>query len=284
MIIRRTIEETRAFLREARREGRVVGLVPTMGALHEGHGELLRRGRGECDVLVASIFVNPTQFNDPNDLLKYPRTPEADHAMCEACGVELVFEPSEAEMYPRGRVGTTVEVPGLSEILEGAQRPGHFRGVTTVVAKLFEIVRPDVAVFGQKDYQQLAIIRRMVEDLDMGVRLVGVETVREGDGLAMSSRNRRLEPEMRRAATVLRRALLAGEAAVEGGERLAGRVRQLVASAVESEGRARLGYAEVVDAESLAEVERLEPGRAAVVLLAATFGDVRLIDNTVLRP
>lgn len=277
-----TIAGTRLAIKEARRAGRTIGLVPTMGALHEGHAQLIRTCRDRCDFLAVSIYVNPKQFNDPGDLNRYPRTPEADHALCASLGVDLIFEPPDLEMYPRGHLGVTfVEVPGLSDTLEGASRPGHFRGVTTVVAKLFHILQPDLAAFGRKDFQQLAVIRRMVADQDMPVEILPVETVREPDGLAMSSRNRLLTPEHRRAAPILYRALREAAEAVSAGERNADRVRQILTSRIKSEAEADIDYAEVADANTLERVTATWPDEA-VALLAVRFGSIRLIDNLLL--
>jgi pantoate--beta-alanine ligase len=253
-----------------------------MGALHEGHTRLIERCRAEADYVVVSIFVNPTQFGPSEDLTRYPRTLEEDLRKCEAAGVDLVFTPTESTVYPHGRAATFVEVPGLSQVLEGASRPGHFRGVATVVLALFEIVRPDLAVFGQKDYQQQLLIRRMVEDLHVPVELVVAPTVREPDGLAMSSRNAYLSAAERAAATVLSRALRRAREAVAGGERDADRVRQILAETISSEELARLDYAQVVEADSLEPLERITPEHPAVALVAARIGATRLIDNAYL--
>ena len=279
------IDEIRAEVTRARSGGCRVGLVPTMGALHDGHGRLIeccRAGIGDGLVIV-SIFVNPIQFGPNEDFEQYPRTPAADLQWCAAAGGDLVFAPSAAEMYPRGlRETTFVEVPGLSSVLEGASRPGHFRGVATVVLKLLTITRPDVACFGAKDYQQQVVIRRMVADLNLPVAVCTVPTVREPDGLAMSSRNRYLEPDQRRAATVLYRALEWARAAVGAGEHDANRVRQILAETIQSEPSASLDYAEVADAETLELPAVIAPGRAAVGLLAVRIGTTRLIDNAIL--
>jgi len=221
-----------------------------MGALHEGHGALVDASVAECDVTVVSIFVNPLQFGPAEDFHKYPRDLEADKAFCQARGVDFIFAPSEKEMYPEPP-RAFVEVEELTAGLCGAFRPGHFRGVTTVVTKLFHIVMPDVAYFGQKDYQQLAVIRRMVDDLNFPVEIRGVPTVREADGLAMSSRNRYLNPEERRAATALYRGLTAAKALLEQGERNADRVRQRVREELAKEPLVREQYVEVVDADDL---------------------------------
>jgi pantoate--beta-alanine ligase len=269
----------------ARRAGRTIGLVPTMGALHDGHARLVEQCRAEVGdgLVVVSIFVNPTQFGPTEDFDRYPRTPEADHARCEAAGADLVFEPTARAMYPRSLAASTfVEVPGLSHVLEGASRPGHFRGVATVVLKLLAITQPDIAFFGAKDYQQQAVIRRLVADLDLPVTIRTAPTVREPDGLAMSSRNRYLDPDQRRAATVLFRALGRARSAVLAGERDANRVRQVLRETVESEVAAALDYAEVADAESLEPVVEIGPGRRAVGLLAVRIGTTRLIDNAIL--
>lgn len=279
--VARTIAEVREAVAGARISGHIIGLAPTMGALHAGHVDLIRRCKADSGFAVVSIFVNPTQFGPHEDLSRYPRTFEADLQACEAADADLVFAPGPVEIYPRGnRPSTAVEVPGeLADGLEGASRPGHFRGVATVVLKLFGIVRPDVAHFGRKDYQQLRVIRRMVADLDVPVDVREVPTVREADGLAMSSRNRYLGPDERRAATVLHRALVQAGRAVGEGERDGDRVRQILREAVESEPLAELGYAEVVDGETLAPLEKLGEGRPAVALLAARVGPARLIDN-----
>ena len=214
-----TIEGVRDHVAQAKRSGRVVALVPTMGALHEGHARLIEAARRDCDDVIVSIFVNPTQFGPNEDLSRYPRTIESDLATAGRAGADLTFVPAVDTIYPPGPLPTYVEVPRLSDVLEGASRPGHFRGVATVVLKLFGIVGPDVAYFGQKDYQQQLVLRRMVADLNVPIRIETVPTVREPDGLAMSSRNRYLGPEERRAATVLSRALQEAEATVRGGER-----------------------------------------------------------------
>jgi pantoate--beta-alanine ligase len=277
-----TIDEVRRAVRQARADGRVVGLVPTMGALHAGHVALIRECRREADFVVVSIFVNPTQFGPMEDLARYPRTPENDTRLCADGGAALVFGPTADAMYPPNSAKAYVEVPEISDRLEGTSRPGHFRGVATVVLKLLNIVGPDVAHFGEKDYQQLQVIRRMVADLNVPVAIRSVPTVREADGLAMSSRNRYLGTEDRAAAVVLSRALGAAVNAVRSGERSAERVRQILRSGIESEGRARLDYAEVADAESLTPIADLGAGRRAVALLAVRVGPARLIDNALL--
>jgi pantoate--beta-alanine ligase len=273
----------RTLVRGARDRGQRIGLVATMGALHVGHVELIRRCRQVADFVVVSIFVNPTQFGAGEDFGRYPRPLDADLQQCHSAGVDLVFVPSVATVYPRGAVSTFVEVPGLSDILEGASRPGHFRGVATVVLKLFELVRPDLAIFGQKDFQQQLVIRHMVEDLHVPVQLVIAPTVREADGLALSSRNRYLNPEERQAAPVLFRALERARRAVASGERQAERVRQILRETLKSEPSVQPDYAEVADAQTLEPLSDLGEDRAVVAVLAARLGSTRLIDNEILH-
>jgi pantoate--beta-alanine ligase len=278
-----SIEEVRAAVRLARARGQTIGFVPTMGALHEGHARLVRTARAETDFVIVSIFVNPTQFGPTEDFARYPRTPDADRARCEEAGADLIFSPTAETMYPRSREQATfVEVPGLSSVLEGAIRPTHFRGVTTVVLKLLGITQPDIAFFGQKDYQQQLIIRRMVADLDVPVTIRTVPTEREGDGLAMSSRNRYLGEDDRRAAVVLFQALERARAMVLAGEVDANRVRQELTRTIESERLARLDYAEVADAETLEPIAEILSEASVVGLLAVRFGATRLIDNAIL--
>ena len=278
-IVLESIDAVRGAVRVARAGRQVVGLVPTMGALHEGHARLIEACRAEAPFVVVSVFVNPTQFGPGEDFARYPRSPEADRRVCGDAGATVIFAPGVETMYPGGPAATFVEVPGLTDVLEGASRPGHFRGVATVVLKLLNIVGPDVAYFGEKDYQQLRVVRRMVADLDVPVTIRGVPTVREPDGLALSSRNRYLDPDQRRAATVLSRALRAAADAVAAGEADADRVRQVLKGTIESEGLARLDYAEVADADTLEPLKALGPGRRAVALVAARVGPARLIDN-----
>lgn len=265
--------------RAARREGKRLGFVPTMGALHEGHLSLVRAARAACGIVAASIFVNPTQFGPNEDLAKYPRSFERDRKLLEEEGVELLFAPPVEEMYPAGAV-TWVTVEELSGKLDGRSRPGHLRGVTTIVSKLFHVVEPDVAFFGQKDAAQVAIIRHMVRDLKFPVEIVVCPIVREADGLAMSSRNAYLDPEQRRQALVLHRTLMLVKELVDRGER---RAATLVAAAREEftrEPAVRLDYFEIVDAGSLDPVEDVSSG--ALVAVAAYVGTTRLIDNVVL--
>lgn len=260
--------------------GRRVALVPTMGALHEGHLTLIDEARRHADLVVVSIFVNPLQFNRSDDFDAYPRPIDDDLALCAAHGVEAVYAPRAPAMYPSG-FETHVNPGPLAEILEGAQRPGHFRGVTTVVAKLFGAVRPHVAVFGQKDFQQLAIIRRMTTDLDMGIEIVGMETVREADGLAMSSRNRRLSPAQRDAAVCVSQSLQAVADAVEHGVRDVAELTAIGRAVVEAQPLARFEHLEIVHPDSLQPLAVI--GDSAAAVTAIWFGDVRLIDNRMLR-
>src|SRR4051794_15253085 len=264
-----------------RRAGRRIALVPTMGALHTGHLELVRVAADHGDDVVVSIFVNPLQFDRSDDFAAYPRPIDDDVATCRAAGVHAIYAPTAPRMYPDG-FETSVEPGATAEPLEGAGRPGHFRGVCTVVCKLLNAVRPDVAVFGQKDFQQLAVVRRMVVDLDMGVDIVGVPTVREADGLAMSSRNRRLQPAQRSAAVCVSHGLAAAGDAFAAGERNAGRLADAAAAVVTEEPLARLEYIAVNDATSLAAVGVVTA--PVVVSCAIWFGEVRLIDNIVLDP
>ncbi len=269
-------ESLRARLDSARSAGLAVGAVPTMGFLHEGHLSLIRAAAASCDVVVTSVFVNPLQFGPAEDLAAYPRDLDSDRALAAAAGTDLLFAPSVEEMYPEA-VLTNVEVRGLGERLEGASRPGHFAGVATVVAKLFNIFGPCRAYFGEKDFQQVAVVKRMAADLSFPVEVVACPTVREPDGLALSSRNIYLSPAERAAAPVLYRALQAGVAAISGGERDPAKVREMVASTVRAEPLAELDYAAVVDAATLAEPPRL--AGEVRLLAAARFGSARLIDN-----
>jgi pantoate--beta-alanine ligase len=271
-----TIAEARARLDACRSAGLRVGLVPTMGFLHAGHGSLMERAVAECGATIATIFVNPLQFGPTEDLAAYPRDIDRDTAMAADAGIGVLLVPSVEEMYPEP-VRTTVTVDGVSATMEGAARPTHFAGVATVVAKLFNIAAPCRAYFGEKDFQQLAVVRRMVRDLSIPVDVVGCPTVREPDGLALSSRNVYLTLEERAAAPVLHRALVAGREAIAAGERSAAAVRDLVRATIEAEPLARLDYAEVVDAATL---ERVDPLVGTLrLLVACRFGRARLIDN-----
>jgi pantoate--beta-alanine ligase len=279
MRIIRDIREMQAASRAARIQGSTMGFVPTMGALHEGHLSLVRLARSAANLVVASIFVNPLQFGPAEDFSKYPRTLEDDCARLEAEGVEIVFAPSTEQMYPAGAT-TVVHVEGLSDKLDGRSRPGHFRGVSTVVAKLFHIVQPDFAIFGQKDAAQVAVLRRMVRDLNMDVELIVAPIVREADGLALSSRNVYLTAEQRQQALVLHRALLQVEASANSGESRAEKLRSVALAVLASEPAAKLDYLEIIHPDTLEPVADLAQGALAAV--AASFGPTRLIDNLLL--
>jgi pantoate--beta-alanine ligase len=279
MLIAKTIAEARAAVAKLRAEGRCVGLVPTMGALHEGHLSLVRAAKAHCSAVVATIFVNPTQFAPGEDFAKYPRTFEADCALLEAEGVDVLFAPEAAEMYPEG-ASTVVEVAGISDRLDGVSRPGHFRGVATVVAKLFNIVHPNHAFFGQKDAAQVAVLRRMVRDLHFNLELVVCPTVREADGLAMSSRNRYLSAEERGQALVLGRALRRIEARIAAGVVDAAALIDAGFAVLAAEPEIRVDYLRIVDPETLEDVADVSAG--ALVAVAAVVGPARLIDNVVI--
>jgi pantoate--beta-alanine ligase len=272
----RKVEDLRCEIDRWRQAGERIGFVPTMGALHEGHLSLVGIARRKADRVVASIFVNPTQFGPNEDFSLYPRQPEKDAEMLAAAGCDLLFLPDVDTIYPPGHT-VYVDLGDPSETLEGVCRPGHFRGVATVVALLFNLVQPDVAVFGEKDAQQLAVIRRMVRDLHIPVEILPGPTVREADGLAMSSRNAYLSPEERKAAAVLHRSLRNAESAIQAGERRGDEVRRILSETLNSEPLAHVEYAEVVDAESFQPVETLR-GRL-VLPLAVRVGGTRLIDN-----
>ena len=276
MVVCTTIPDLRDTLAPHWNVNAAIGLVPTMGALHEGHLSHVRRAREQDAVVVVSVFVNPTQFGPAEDLSAYPRTPERDLALLEAAHVDVVFMPVAGEMYPPG-ADTSVEVGRLATLLEGARRPGHFSGVATVVTKLFNLVRPTHAYFGQKDAQQVAVIRQLVRDLNLPVEIVVGETMREPDGLAMSSRNRYLSPEERRAAPVLHRALTAAREAFASGERDAEALRGLMHRTVDAEPLARLDYVEVVDGATWVLPTAVSPG--SLLVIAAWVGTTRLIDN-----
>lgn len=271
-----TVSDLRAALARARAGGATVGLVPTMGALHEGHLSLIRAARADNDVVAVSIFVNPTQFGPREDLDRYPRDLEGDSVLCADAGADLIFCPSAEEMYPEP-YSTWVEVEGLTDGLCGRSRPGHFRGVCTVVSKLLNICGPDRAYFGEKDVQQLAVVTRMVRNLDFPVEIVPCPTVRESDGLAMSSRNARLSPEERAQAPVLYRALRAACDRVRAGERDAAALERLIRSILAEAPLGEVDYVEIVDAGDLRPVTTLSG--QTVMALAVRFGDTRLIDN-----
>jgi pantoate--beta-alanine ligase len=277
----RTIAWMKEAARKARAEGGIVGLVPTMGALHAGHLSLFRRGQQDCRPVVVSVFVNPAQFGPKEDFAKYPRTLESDLGTLKTSGVDFVFAPEARDIYPTS-FRTYVNVEGLSDRFEGRSRPGHFRGVTTVVLKLLEIVQPQFAYFGRKDAQQARIIRQMACDLNLDSEIVVCPIVREADGLAMSSRNAYLNPEERQAATVLRRALEAARKEVSAGTRDALRLQAVMRRALESEPLVSTDYAEIVDAESFEPATRVS--RECYALLAVFVGATRLLDNMLIRP
>jgi len=262
-----------------RNEGRTIGLVPTMGFLHEGHLSLMRRARQECEVAAVSIFVNPTQFGPDEDFDRYPRDENGDRKKCESAGIDVLFIPAATEMYP-SKPTVFVTVEGISDLLEGAIRPGHFCGVVTVVSKLFNIVKPHKAFFGQKDYQQCAVIKRMVTGLNMDVEVVVLPTVREQDGLAMSSRNSYLNPEERRAAAVIYRALSSAEQLVKAGVKEPEKVKNKVLAVLREERGIVIDYVELTDQESLEPLASMKEN--AVILVAVRLGRTRLIDNRIL--
>ena len=274
-----TIVETRAASRAARRSGKIIGMVPTMGALHEGHLSLVRAARSQSDFVIVSIFVNPLQFGPKEDLSKYPRTFDRDCALLEGAGVDVIFAPSAAEMYP-GDAVTYVNVEDLSGRLDGVSRPGHFRGVTTVVSKLFHIGEPDKAFFGQKDAAQVAILKRMVRDLDMPVEIVVGAIIREPDGLAMSSRNAYLDSNQRKQALILSRALKRVEELFQRGVRDAKTLISAGEEIFHEDPAVRLDYVAIVDWDSLEPVDEAKPG--TLVAVAAYVGATRLIDNVIL--
>jgi len=273
--------EMQRLAAEVRSRGKSIGLVPTMGALHAGHLSLLRACRAGNDVSVMSLFVNPTQFDRPDDLARYPRDPEGDSRLAREAGVDVIFAPNVEEMYPAG-YATFVIVEGLTTRWEGASRAGHFRGVATVCTKLFTVCRPHRAYFGQKDYQQTLVVKRVAEDLNLDLQILVQPTVREADGLALSSRNVLLGPEERRQATVLSRALRDAQAAVRAGDRDAVKLRLAIEAAIRETPLASVDYVGVCDPETLEPLEHIA-GRA-VAVVAARFGTTRLIDNTLLEP
>jgi pantoate--beta-alanine ligase len=275
-----TIAATRAAI-DQRRSAGSIGFVPTMGALHAGHASLIQRARSECGTVIVSIFVNPLQFDRPDDLERYPRSLETDLELCRKEGVDLVFAPTASEMYPRP-LQMAVDVGRLADHLCGRYRPGHFKGVATVVLKLFEIVRADVAYFGEKDAQQLAVVRRLVTDFNVPVRIAGVPTVREADGLALSSRNQRLSADERQLAPCLYAAIRRAAASVEEGVAIASEITSDAAAAIPSDERLRLEYLELVDPEDFQPVTRVT---APVVAAGALWvGNTRLIDNARCTP
>ena len=270
-----------SLTRKLRRENKTIGFVPTMGALHEGHLSLVEEARQMCDIVIVSIFVNPTQFNELKDLEKYPRDLTADAALLTEYHVDYIYAPETSEIYGEG-FSTFVYVENLTETLEGASRPGHFRGVATVVTILFNTMRPDYAFFGQKDAQQVAVIKRLTKDLGFDTEIIVGKTVREESGLAMSSRNALLSADERQRASIIYQALRKAKIAVREGERNAVRIAEIVREKIETEPLAQLDYVAIVDSETLEPVEKI--GESAVLIaVAARFGNVRLIDNTILN-
>jgi pantoate--beta-alanine ligase len=280
MQILTSISEMQLLAERFRAQGRTIGFVPTMGFLHGGHVSLIQRARQKCDIVVTSIFVNPTQFGPNEDFDRYPRDEEGDRATCEDAGVDVLFMPAAADMYS-DKPSVFVNVEGLSDILEGAIRPGHFRGVATVVAKLFNIVKPHTAFFGQKDYQQCAVIKRMVKDLDMDVEVHVLPTVRETDGLAMSSRNIYLSVDERRKATAIHRALASAERLLRNGVTVPAELKNAMQAVLNEEEGISIDYLEVADLETLAPLTSSQDGM--VLLIAVRIGRTRLIDNLVIE-
>ncbi len=281
MEIFKQIAPLKAFLRDFKRAGKSVGLVPTMGALHAGHVSLFRTASAENQVTVGSIFVNPIQFNNQNDLLKYPRTLEKDTELLQTVGCDVLFVPDNQEMYPE-RTTISIDFGGLDKVMEGKFRPGHFSGVALVVSKLFNIVQPDQAYFGQKDWQQFAIIRKLTEELNFNINLHSVATLRETDGLALSSRNLRLTPEERKKANIFYRALLEAKDALNEGTSLT-QVKIRMREMVESHAGVSLEYFELADSKNLNLLENVEESRQPIICIAGYIGEIRLIDNMFLH-
>ena len=280
MIIIETIADMKAVIKSQKQSGKSIGLVPTMGYLHQGHISLVKHSTQENDFTVVSIFVNPTQFGPNEDYDKYPRDLEKDMKLAEQAGVDIIFAPSVKEMYPDG-YKTYVAVEGITEVMCGKSRPGHFRGVTTVVTKLFNIITPTKAYFGQKDAQQVAVIKQMVKDLNMNLEIITCPIIREADGLAMSSRNVYLNSEERKAALVLSQSLLNADKLVEGGERSKEKLYKSIYEQISSESLANIEYIEIVDADTLEKVNNIE--KRVLVALAVKLGNTRLIDNIILE-
>lgn len=282
MQIFKQIAPLKAYLSDLKRVGKSIGLVPTMGALHSGHISLFRASTARTDVTVGSIFVNPLQFNNQNDLLKYPRTLEKDTELLHSVGCDVLFNPENAEMYPE-KTTIAMDFGSLDKVMEGAFRPGHFSGVAVVVSKLFNIVQPDHAYFGQKDWQQFAVIQKLKDDLNFNITLHSVPTLREDDGLALSSRNLRLSPEQRKRANIFYRSLLQAGADLRNGKTLPdvkSRVREIVKSAG---GDISLEYFELADSKNLNMLENVEQSRQPIMCIAGYIGDIRLIDNMFLN-
>jgi len=274
------IDKTKKEIQKAKLKGQSIGFVPTMGCLHEGHVSLIKKARKDCDYVVVSIFVNPTQFSPGEDFESYPRDLNRDSKACREQGVDLLFVPDEHEMYSE-HFQTYIEVENLTKPLCGINRPGHFRGVTTVVTKLFNIVRPDIAYFGQKDAQQTRIIERMVEDLNMDVKVKMLPVIREGDGLAASSRNTYLAPEERKQAPFLYGSLQLAEKMVESGERSSSAVKEMIKKEIRQNTSSRIDYVEIVDWQDLKQTDKIK-GKV-LIAVAVWFGKARLIDNTIIE-
>lgn len=277
MQIFKQIAPLKAFLKESKYRGKSIGLVPTMGALHAGHISLFKASKAQNDLTVGSIFVNPIQFNNANDLSKYPRTLEKDIQLLETVGCDVLFNPEAAEMYPQ-QATVTLDFGSLDKVMEGKFRPGHFSGVALVVSKLFNIVQPDRAYFGQKDWQQFAIIRKLIEELNFDITLHSVATLRESDGLALSSRNLRLDSEQRRKANVFYEALLQAKTDLKAGEPLT-RVKAKVRDVIEKPADVKLEYFELADSKNLNVLENVEQSGKPIMCIAGYVGDIRLIDN-----
>ena len=277
MEIFKQIAPLKAFLRDLKRQGKSVGLVPTMGALHAGHISLFEASKAQNHVTVGSIFVNPIQFNNQNDLIKYPRTKEKDTQLLEGVGCDVLFNPESAEMYPE-RSSITVDFGPLDKIMEGKFRPGHFSGVAVVVSKLFNIVEPDHAYFGQKDWQQFAIIQKLTVELNFNIQLHSVETLREKDGLALSSRNLRLDPKQRKKANVFYHGLMEAKQALKEGKSL-GTVKTRVRELVEQTPEVKLEYFELADSKNLNLLENVEVSDRPIMCIAGYVGEIRMIDN-----
>lgn len=276
-----SITEMQDFSNRARAEGRTIALVPTMGFLHQGHVSLMKEGRGRGDYLVISIFVNPTQFGAGEDFKDYPRDMERDQALAQKSGVDVIFAPQAADMYPAG-YQTYVEVENVTQNLCGLSRPTHFKGVTTVVCKLFCIVKPDCAIFGEKDFQQLVVIRQMAADLNFDIEIVGMPIYREEDGLAMSSRNRYLKPDERKAALCIVNALRKAKGLFDAGEREGKKIVSVVKNGIGAEPLSRIDYIKICDASTIKDINQIT--QKAVLAVAVTIGKARLIDNVVLDP
>jgi len=281
MIFIKKIKEMKSYTKEKKREGKTIGFVPTMGYLHQGHLSLIKKAKEDCEVVVVSIFVNPTQFGRGEDYERYPRNLERDRKLCQEEGVDVIFTPDVKEIYPQG-CSTFIEVEGrISSILEGASRPGHFRGVTTVLAKLFHIISPDYSYFGEKDYQQALIVKKMVKDLNFNLQIFVLPTAREEDGLAVSSRNSYLNKEERREAGILYRSLISAKEKIRRGERDSHYLISFMKNLIEKEPLAEIDYIAVVNPKTLEEVKKIN--EEVFLVLAVNIGKTRLIDNMKLK-